>query len=285
MKKELTNILLTITASAISAVTLHVLVLGNAFAPSGIDGIAAMLQELTKISAGIYTFLLNLPLLIVALFILKRKYVLYTILFTVLSSLWLFLLGKFNFYQYVTNTDRIIVAIFSGLLLGIRTGIMLRIGASSGGIDIIACVVQVKYNRDVEKVISFVCYIIIGCSFFVYRNPTAVFLSLIQMFVFEKGVSLMLKSSRNAVKFEIITKNPGALKQNIISDLKHGATIVESRGMFTDEPSSVVITIINNRQVPEFITLMKKYPDCFVYYTDVSGVKGNFRWNKDDIAK
>ena len=155
MKKELTNILLTITASAISAVTLHVLVLGNAFAPSGIDGIAAMLQELTKISAGIYTFLLNLPLLIVALFILKRKYVLYTILFTALSSLWLFLLGKFNFYQYVTNTDRIIVAIFSGLLLGIRTGIMLRIGASSGGIDIIACVVQVKYNRDVEKVISF----------------------------------------------------------------------------------------------------------------------------------
>lgn len=285
MKKELTNILLTITASAISAVTLHVLVLGNAFAPSGIDGIAAMLQELTKISAGIYTFLLNFPLLIVALFILKRKYVLYTILFTVLSSLWLFLLGKFNFYQYVTNTDRIIVAIFSGLLLGIRTGIMLRIGASSGGIDIIACVVQVKYNRDVEKVISFVCYIIIGCSFFVYRNPTAVFLSLIQMFVFEKGVSLMLKSSRSAVKFEIITKTPGALKQNIISDLKHGATIVESRGMFTDEPSSVVITIINNRQVPEFITLMKKYPDCFVYYTDVSGVKGNFRWNKDDIAK
>lgn len=285
MKKEILNILLTITASLISAFTLHVFVFGNAFAPSGIDGIATMLQKITKINAGVFTFLLNLPLLIVAWFILKRRYVIYTILFTILASLWVFVLGEIDFYQYIVETDKIIVAIFSGLLLGIRTGIMLRIGASSGGIDVIACIVQIKFNRDVEKVISFVCYIIIGISFFVYGNLTAVLLSLIQMFVFEKGVSFILKNSRNAVKFEIITKNPEELKQDIIFNLKHGATILESKGMFTEKTSNVVITIINNRQVPEFITLLKRYPDCFVYYTDVSGVKGNFRWNKDDIAK
>lgn len=198
MKKEILNILLTITASLISAFTLHVFVFGNAFAPSGIDGIATMLQKITKINAGVFTFLLNLPLLIVAWFILKRRYVIYTILFTVLASLWVFVLGEIDFYQYIVETDKIIVAIFSGLLLGIRTGIMLRIGASSGGIDVIACIVQIKFNRDVEKVISFVCYIIIGISFFVYGNLTAVLLSLIQMFIFEKGVSFILKNSRNS---------------------------------------------------------------------------------------
>lgn len=198
MKKEILNILLTITASLISAFTLHVFVFGNAFAPSGIDGIATMLQKITKINAGVFTFLLNLPLLIVAWFILKRRYVIYTILFTILASLWVFVLGEIDFYQYIVETDKIIVAIFSGLLLGIRTGIMLRIGASSGGIDVIACIVQIKFNRDVEKVISFVCYIIIGISFFVYGNLTAVLLSLIQMFIFEKGVSFILKNSRNS---------------------------------------------------------------------------------------
>lgn len=198
MKKEILNILLTITASLISAFTLHVFVFGNAFAPSGIDGIATMLQKITKINAGVFTFLLNLPILFVAWFILKRRYVIYTILFTILASLWVFVLGEIDFYQYIVETDKIIVAIFSGLLLGIRTGIMLRIGASSGGIDVIACIVQIKFNRDVEKVISFVCYIIIGLSFFVYGNLTAVLLSLIQMFVFEKGVSFILKNSRNS---------------------------------------------------------------------------------------
>lgn len=285
IKKEVVNVLLTVVASVISALGLHIFVFGNSFAPSGIDGIATMLQEITRINAGIFTFVLNLPLLIAAWFILKRNYVIYTILFTVLASLWVYILGEVHFYQYVVESDKVIVAIFSGLLLGARTGIMLRIGASSGGIDIIACIVQNKFNRDVEKVISFVCYIIIGISYFVYRDLTCILLSVVQMFVFEKTVAFILKDTRNAVKFEIITKEPEKLKDEIIYELKHGATIVQSKGMFTDEQSTIVVTIVNTRQVPEFLRILKKYPDTFVYYTDVTGVNGNFRWRRDEKAK
>ena len=285
IKKEVVNVLLTVVASVVSALGLHIFVFGNSFAPSGIDGIATMLQEVTKINAGIFTFVLNLPLLIAALFILKRNYVIYTILFTVLASLWVYILGEIQFYQYVVETDKVIVAIFSGLLLGARTGIMLRIGASSGGIDIIACIVQNKFNRDVEKVISFVCYIIIGISYFVYRDLTCILLSVVQMFVFEKTVAFILKDTRNAVKFEIITKEPEKLKEEIIYELKHGATIIRSKGMFTDDESTMVVTIVNVRQVPEFLSFLKKRPDIFVYYTDVTGVNGNFRWRKDEKAK
>ena len=285
IKKEVVNVLLTVVASVISALGLHIFVFGNSFAPSGIDGIATMLQEITRINAGIFTFVLNLPLLIAAWFILKKNYVIYTILFTVLVSLWVYILGEVHFYQYVVESDKVIVAIFSGLLLGARTGIMLRIGASSGGIDIIACIVQNKFNRDVEKVISFVCYIIIGISYFVYRDLTCILLSVVQMFVFEKTVAFILKDTRNAVKFEIITKEPEKLKEEIIYELKHGATIVQSKGMFTDEQSTIVVTIVNTRQVPEFLRILKKYPDTFVYYTDVTGVNGNFRWRRDEKAK
>lgn len=285
IKKEVVNVLLTVVASVISSLGLHIFVFGNSFAPSGIDGIATMLQEITRINAGIFTFVLNLPLLIAAWFILKKNYVIYTILFTVLASLWVYILGEVHFYQYVVESDKVIVAIFSGLLLGARTGIMLRIGASSGGIDIIACIVQNKFNRDVEKVISFVCYIIIGISYFVYRDLTCILLSVVQMFVFEKTVAFILKDTRNAVKFEIITKEPEKLKEEIIYELKHGATIVQSKGMFTDEQSTIVVTIVNTRQVPEFLRILKKYPDTFVYYTDVTGVNGNFRWRRDEKAK
>ena len=233
---------------------------------SGIDGIATMLQEVTKINAGIFTFLLNLPLLVAAWFILKRRYVVYTVLFTALSSLWVYLLGEIRFYQYIAETDKVIVAIFSGLLLGARTGIMLRIDASSGGIDVIGCIVQNKFNIDVEKVISCVCYIIIGASYFVYKDLTCILLSIVQMFVFEKTVSFILKDSRNAVKFEIITKDPEKLKDEIICELKHGATLVQSKGMFTDEQSTIVVTIVNTRQVPEFLRFLKTRPGLFVYY-------------------
>ena len=77
IRKEVVNVLLTVVASAVSAFGLHIFVFGNSFAPSGIDGIATMLQEITKINAGIFTFVLNLPLLIAAWLILKRRYVIY----------------------------------------------------------------------------------------------------------------------------------------------------------------------------------------------------------------
>lgn len=63
---------------------------------------------------------------------------------------------------------------------------------------------------------------------------------------------------------------------------EHGATIVESRGVFTQEENKMIFTVINIRQIGEFVGIMKKYPEAFVYYGEVSGVNGNFRWNKND---
>lgn len=283
---EIRDVLLTIIAAAISALALHVFVYKNSFAPSGIDGIATMIQELTGWNAGLLSILLNAPLLIIAFFFLDKRYVIYTVLFTLVSSGFIYLLSAINFYQFVAETDRVIVAVFSGLLLGVRTGIMLRIGASSGGVDVIASVVKEKVRAfPVEKIIGGICYVIIACSYFVYHDLTCILLSIVQMFVFEKACALILKDSRNAVKFEIVTKNPEELKTDIIYNLKHGATIVHSKGMYTEEDSSIVVSIVNTRQVPEFLKLLKKYPDTFVYYTDVTGVNGNFRWHKEDKAE
>lgn len=55
--------------------------------------------------------------------------------------------------------------------------------------------------------------------------------------------------------------------------------------MYTNEENNIIFSVINIRQIPEFMEMIKEYPDTFVYYSDVSGVRGNFRWNKDDIAK
>ncbi|MBQ8689046.1 MAG: YitT family protein [Clostridia bacterium] len=284
--KELINTLITLAAAAMSAFGLHIFVYPAGFAPSGIDGIATMLQEVTGLNAGYFTLLFNLPLLIVAWFFLKLRYVIYTVLFTVLSSLMLVVLEAVDFYSYVTATDRLIPAIFSGIILGVRTGIMLKIGASTGGVDIAAGMIQKKLPHvNIERIITIICYAIILVSYFIYRDVTAILLSIVQMFVFDIFAGRMLKDHRNAVEVKIVTKCPEAIKNDIICNLKHGATVLNSRGMFTDGESSVIISVINIRQIPEFLEIMKKYPDTFTYYGELMGVKGNFRWRKDDAVK
>lgn len=284
--KELKTLLLTFVAAAMSALGLHVFVYPSSFAPSGVDGIATMLQEISGVNAGVYSLIFNVPLLLVAWFFLKKRYVIYTLVFTVVSSLMLMLLAEFSFYQYNGELERLIPAIFSGAILGVRTGLMLKLGASTGGIDIVAGIIQIKKpHLNIERVITVICYAIILLSYFIYRDLTSILLSFVQMFVFDKFAGSMLRDSRNAVEVKIVTKNPEAIKQDIIYNLKHGATVIDSRGMYTDGESTIVISVINIRQIPEFLEIMKKYPDTFTYYGELMGVKGNFRWRKDDAVK
>ena len=286
VKKEVKNILLIFAASILGAVGMHVFVYPSDFAPIGVDGICTMLQVITNVNAGIYLLILNIPLFIFAWFVLKRRYVFYTVGCILLISGTLLLLEEISFYQYIAESDKLISAIFSGILLGARTGIMIKIGGSTGGVDIIACAVQSKRPYgNVEKVISLACYVIMGLSFFVYRDLNCIFLSIVQLIVFEFVMKSILTPTRNAVEVKIVTKHPEEIRKKLLFDLKHGATHVESRGMFTDNGNNIIFSVINIRQIPEFMEMMQEYPDTFVYYSDVKGVRGNFRWNKDDAVK
>ena len=90
--RELACVPLTVLTALVVALGMHVLVYPSNFAPAGVDGVATMLQELTGVNAGILGFAINLPLLITALLVLKKRYVLYTLLYTAAHSFFLWLL-------------------------------------------------------------------------------------------------------------------------------------------------------------------------------------------------
>ena len=156
VKKEVYTVFIVLLASFISALGLHIFVYPSNFAPSGVDGIATILQELTEINAGIFNFSINLPLLIAAWFILKKRYVIYTVIYTFISSVLLLVFEKIGLYQYVTETDLILPAIFGGVAQGL-TGLMLKIGASAGGVDIVGCMVQKKMPYKNQSTPNFFC--------------------------------------------------------------------------------------------------------------------------------
>ena len=287
MKKTqfISDILLIIFASLLSAVGLYTFVNPANFAPSGVDGIAMMLHKLFGINIGYVSLIINIPLLIIAWLSINRKYVIYTLLFTLTSSVALIAMEEIHMYEYVTTNNLWLSVCASGIMLGIRTALMIKIGGSSGGIDIVACMIQKKKPYlNIESLISLFCYIIIGLSFFVYRNLESVLMSVVQMMVFNMAMNYVLKTTRNAVEVRIITKDPENFRHDILKELKHGATTMSCNGMFTGDEQTMIVTIINIRQMNELIKITKKYPNSFVYFSDVNGVWGNFRWNKYDAV-
>ena len=285
---EVKNVTIILVFSIIVALGLHIFVYNADFAPSGVDGIATILQYVTGINAGYFTFLINLPLLIIAWFVLKKRYVIYTLIYTVIISATLRILPLLNVYQYdcsLPNHSHLISAIFAGIFQG-ATGIFLKIGGSSGGVDIVGCLIQKKFpHKDVEKIIAYLSYAVVAVSFFVYDNSiNSVCLSIIEIFICEKVTGAILRDRRNAVKFEVITNTASAkeIKQYIIFNLRHGATLLQGQGAFSEEDKAVIVCLVSYREIAEFLRIMKKFPDTFVYYSDVMGVYGNFAFDAND---
>ncbi len=286
MKKEIGNVLVTLVAAILHAVGLWVFVIPAAFAPSEIAGVSTMLYEITGLNAGYYSLFFNIPLLVAAWFLLKRRYVVYALLFTVLSSLLMIVFEAADVYQYTVEADRLLAAIFSGVFFGVRTGLMLKIGSSTGGSDIIAGIIQTKKPyMNVERIIMLIGYTIALSSYFLYRDLNCILLSLVQTFVLERVVAVLLKDRRNAIEVKVVTQRPEELREDILHTLRHSATILESQGMYSEEKTYMVVSVLNTHQLPELTQVLKKYPKAFVYYSDVAGVKGNFRWRKDEEVK
>lgn len=243
------ELLVIILAGVLSALGLYVFVYPTAFAPSGVDGLVTILHSLTAWNAGLLTLLFNAPLLLFAFFTLKRKYVIYTVLYTLFSSAALSVLEAVSFYQYHTDTDRWIPVVFSGIILGIRTGLMLKIGGSSGGVDVIGSAIQQRRPHiNVETPITLLSLISVALSFFVYNHDvTCILLSAVQICVSNWTISAVLKSTRNTIEAKIITPNPQEFAEEITKQLKHGATVVPCSGMFTGEEKSMIVTVNNIR--------------------------------------
>jgi len=234
--------------------------------------------------------MLNVPLMILAWIFLKRRYVIYVVLFTFLDSVGVIFLEKINFYTFIPEAltvaeamgYRIIAAIFAGVALGVCTAMMLKLGASTGGIDIVACLVnQKRPNNHVERIISIICYCIIVASYFVYWDLTSILLSVIQIFVFEWTAAAIMRRERYALEVKIITKEPEKIREEILYKHHHSATILEGTGMYTGEGYYMVVTVMNSRDIADFMSTMKQHQETFIYFSDGVRVQGDFHFGED----
>ncbi len=129
VKSELIKLFMLLVAAFVSFTSLYVFVIPSNFSPNGIDGISTILYEITGINIGWFKIAFNIPLLILAWIYLKKRYVVYVVLFTMLDSFGVIVLEEINFFTFIpaglSDADavgyRLIAAIFAGVALGIAT--------------------------------------------------------------------------------------------------------------------------------------------------------------------
>lgn len=162
-----------IPLAALSSLNYNIFVFPNSFAPSGIDGITTMAQYLFNINIGYLSLAVNIPLLAAGFFILNREFVAKTAVYTLSFSLFSLLFKLLDLsaicYHTDSGTSIVLAPIAAGAVRGVLYAVTLKFHGSSGGVDIIAKIVnKYKPNYSLMNIIFYINLIIAIAAYFVY---------------------------------------------------------------------------------------------------------------------
>ncbi len=274
-----------ILSAVLLAFNYYVFIVTNNFAPAGLNGIATMIQYKTGFSISYMSLLINIPLSIAAYFLLQKQFAVKTLIFSLVYSISFLILqsSDLTYIQYNTNGhDTIYPVILSGVISGVVYGICFRNNASTGGTDVVS-----RYINKIRPATNFfvVTFLLNGfvavLSIFVYAdnslNYKPMALCILYCFISTFVGNLLLKTTKTAYKFTIITTHKDEFVEEITQKFHHGCTQIDAVGTYTGTKKSVLICIINKHQLNDFQKIVSKYDNTFSYFEVVNETYGNFK--------
>jgi len=293
--------LYTVLSAALIAISVHCFITPNNFTVGGANGIAVLINAVfPQIPTSALVLCLNLPLLILAFFFVKKRFTFLTAINIGLQSLILFLLESMETslsidltVHFAGDAEKIFAAIAAGLGFGSAIAIAFKVGGSTGGMDIAALLIQKKLAAGSIAWILFAINVsIISASFFVFNtNETdlAIRLLPIMLAVFESYIESKTNESvtdgfQSAYEFRIITDKPEKMAEALMKELSRGVTAIPATGMYTKVSHTMLMCVINRRQIATLRRIMKQIdPDSFAVMSNVSQVLG-LGFYTDDLS-
>lgn len=274
-----------VAMAVLLAFNYYIFIITNQFAPAGLNGIATMIQYKTGFSISYMSLLINIPLSIFAFFFVQRDFAIKTLLFSLVYSGLYLLLQKsgWDTAQYNAHGhDTIYPVIISGVLSGVVYGICFKNNGSTGGTDVVSRYInKIKPQMDFFFVTFTLNAIVAIISLFVYSGETLdykpVALCITYCFISTFVGNQILKGTKSAYKFTVITTHDQEIIADIYKVLKHGVTKVRAVGTHTNSERTMLICVVNKHQINDFYRVLAKYDNTFSYYEQVNETYGNFK--------
>ncbi len=255
------------------ALTVKVFLLPANLVSGGATGIALAANHLTGVSVSGFLFLVNMSMLILGLIVLGKAFVATTLASTFLipAALEVFdrLLGDF-----VLTDDILLCTLFAGLGVGVSLGIVIRTGASTGGMDIPPLILYKCFRIPVSvSLYAFdVCILLLQAPFQEAENILyGIVFVLLSAIALDK--TMMIGTTQTEVK--IISSKSEEIREAILKQLDRGVTLLNAEGGYLHDKSQMIFSVISNRELFKLEKIVHGIdPASFMVVTRVSEVKG-----------
>ncbi len=263
-----------VIGSTIMGISYAMFLIPHSIVPGGVGGISIILHRLFHLPVGITIVIINVPLFIISFKILGRSFGIKSIAGLILSSLMI------DFFNYIVplpsaTTNRILGAVFGGMVLGVGLGIVFRGKGSTGGSDIIGQIINRYFNVSVGVGIMIVDFIIISSTVIVFHSLEEPLYGYLSLYISSRVIDIILEGWSYAKMAFIITDYPEKISRFITKEMNRGVTAIKSRRVYTNEEKETLMCVVEKKQIPYLKRGVKKLdPEAFIIISDVYEVLG-----------
>ena len=275
MNKKLNDVLKYVgilAASALYAAAIALFLDPNHLAPGGVSGIAIIINQLTQIPTGTLILIMNVPLMALGMWKLGFKFLLSTLVAVIASSIFTNLLAPYG----PLTTDPLLAASAGGALLALGMGLLFKLGATSGGTDILIRVIKLKYKHlKTGSLFLITDCCVIAASALVFRNVDLALYAAIATILSSFCLDLVLYGRDEAKLVYLITDHEKTIAQRLLEELEIGVTYLQGQGAYTRDNKKVILCAMQKRLLPRVQEIaMEEDPCAFLIVTSASEIFG-----------
>ncbi len=270
---RLVSLLMVLFGNVIYAFSIKLFIIPANLMSCGTTGIALVVNHLTDIPLSVFIFVFNMVMLGLGWAILGRKFAMTTILSSLFYPIALEILNRV-LGDVVITEDVLLNVLFGGMGLGISLGIVLRAGASTGGMDIPPLILNKFFHIPVSVSLWVFDFCILLCQMFFHPLQDLLHgILLIIVISVSLNKVMLLGTSRTEVK--IVSEKHEQIRQAILSQVDRGVTMLHGQGGYGGTETDVILSVVSNYELPKIQRLARDIdPACFMIISQVTEVWG-----------
>lgn len=259
--------------NTIYACGLAAFVLPTGLITGGTTGLGLIANHYLNIPIETFAAVFNIIMFILAIFILGKSFALTSIISTFYFPIILSIAQKIPGIQTLTD-DPMLCTIFAGFSVGLGIGIVIKAGASTGGMDIPPLIFNKKFGLPVSVgLYSFDFVILVGQMLF--RDKEKILYGILLIVIYTVLVDKVLLMGKSQMQVKIISKSYQEINEEIHTNLDRGTTLFKTESGYLHEDGFAIMTVVSNRELPKLNALVMKIdPKAFMVISQVNEVKG-----------
>lgn len=274
---EARRIVIVIFSSLLLAISLNFFLINANVYASGFSGAAQLVSSIFKdflnvqVSTGILLFIFNIPVLLLGWFKVGKGFTVYSIISVIFATLFLEILPVIS-----VSEDIILNAVVGGVIGGAAVGLSLKLGASTGGMDIIAMVLSRLQDRPIGIYFLTLNAIIILMAGILYEPENALY-TMLTLYVTTLVIDA-IHTRHEKLTAMIITHKAPELQYAIHQKMVRGITIIPAVGAYTNEDKNMMYLVITRYELYDLEKIINEVdPKAFTNIVQTAGVFGFFR--------